>query len=81
MFSNFMEKNDLKILHVLRAKGASRHARARHLTSNFSKYFGGTPGPPPAGGVYPLPLCLVSRIFFQALATPLEFILQFKFKL
>jgi hypothetical protein len=67
------------MLHALRAKGASRHARAHHLTSNFSKKFlGRPPGPPTAGWGTPSahsPLstsCLALRIIFQALAMPLS---------
>jgi hypothetical protein len=38
-----MGENGLKMLHALHAKGASKHARAHDLTSNFSKFSGGDP--------------------------------------
>ncbi len=50
----FFWKKMMKMLHALRAKGSSRHARAHHLTSIFKKFSGGGPPDPPSGrGVSP----------------------------
>jgi hypothetical protein len=87
MFINLWGGNDIKMLHALSAKGASRHARVNDLTSIFSKFSGGDPLTPTSGRGTPLlhapPLgtsCLALRVIYQALATPLVRVIIYAIK-